>query len=108
MEPAAVSTSHKSFPLTGRIICDGSCSGSSGPSRTPLSASALSTPAIIKITLAALFAAGAVKVMRSVKSLPTQLRVTTRFVGRGRPVCLEATEDCYARNRRVEVIVQGP
>jgi outer membrane protein OmpA-like peptidoglycan-associated protein len=31
-------------------------------------------------------------------------RVTTRFVGKGRPVCREATEACYARNRRVEVI----
>lgn len=33
-------------------------------------------------------------------------RVVTRFVGSGRPLCGEATDDCYARNRRVELVTE--
>jgi outer membrane protein OmpA-like peptidoglycan-associated protein len=31
-------------------------------------------------------------------------RVTTRFVGKARPLCADESEACYARNRRVEII----
>jgi outer membrane protein OmpA-like peptidoglycan-associated protein len=31
-------------------------------------------------------------------------RLSTRYFGKSRPLCTEATEDCYARNRRVEAI----
>ncbi len=33
-------------------------------------------------------------------------RVTTRSAGSSRPLCAEATKDCHARNRRVEVTVR--
>src|SRR5215813_3550313 len=78
IEPAAVSISQDRDPFTGWIICAGSCSGSCGPSSTAFSAQALSEPVTIKMMLAAALAAGAVSVTRSVYSLPTQLRVTTR------------------------------
>src|SRR5258708_37481522 len=44
MPPAAVSTSQSTFPFFGWSNCAGNCSGSYGPSRTPLSARALSAP----------------------------------------------------------------
>jgi peptidoglycan-associated lipoprotein len=31
-------------------------------------------------------------------------RITTRYKGKSSPICTEATESCYARNRRVEAI----
>src|ERR1700722_9591248 len=71
--PAASSTSHSNCPLVGCSNCAGNCSGSYAPSSTDFSAGAFSFPATMKRILPALFAAGAVKVMRSVLSLPTQL-----------------------------------
>src|SRR5882724_12110196 len=78
MAAAVGSTSHNTLPSFGLIICAGSWSGSYGPSSTAFNAGAFSSPCTIKITRAALFKTGGVRVMRSVYSLPTQLLTTSR------------------------------
>src|SRR5256885_4713585 len=55
MPPAAESTRKNNLPFAGLMSCEGSCSGSYGPSRTALSAGALSAPAIMNKTAAELF-----------------------------------------------------
>src|SRR6266436_3696825 len=107
MAAAAGSTSHRTLPSFGLIICAGSCSGSYGPSSTAFSAGAFSSPCTMKITRAALFKTGGVSVIRSVYSLPTQLLTTSRrsslnaFVpGKREAVCPSGPIPSSTRSKR--------